>query len=260
MVKLTKPTKKLVVTKKLKVTKPARKSFDFKEFTRSFQSLDQDNYGSWPLPVKVTLLLFIVGVVGALAYALPISSKIDEIKAAEAEEQTLLEQYKTKESKARHLGEYKTQIANMELDFKELLNQLPKETRISDLVQGINAVGINSNIRFQDISVEPEVSKDFFIEQPIRIATVGNYHQFGTFLSGLAKLPRIITMHNFEVNNTKPSLDELPELTMILNAKTYRSKDITPEDLKKAASATAGTKPASGTATTTTTTTTKETK
>lgn len=250
MVKLTKPTKRAILTKKPKADKAARKSFDFKEFTKSFQSLDQNNYGSWPMPVKVTLLLLIVGIIAALAYALPISSKIEEITAAEGEETTLLEQYKTKESKARHLNEYKTQIAKMELDFKELLNQLPKDTRISDLVQGINAVGVSSNVRFQDISVEPEVTKDFFIEQPIRIATVGNYHQFGTFLSGLAKLPRIITMHNFEVNNTKPTLDQLPELTMVLNAKTYRSKEINPADLNKAASGTAGTKPASAAATT----------
>lgn len=251
MVKLTKTLRKTGGAKKLKTGNPERKSFNFNEFTKSFRSLDQNNYGSWPLPVKVTLLLFIVGIVAALAYALPISSKIEEITAAENEEKTLLDQYRTKESKARHLNEYKAQIATMELDFKELLNQLPKDTRISDLVQGINAVGINSNVRFQDISVEPEVTKDFFIEQPIRIATVGNYHQFGSFLSGLAKLPRIITMHNFEVNNTKPTLDELPELTMVLNAKTYRSKEINPADLKKAASGTAGTKPASTTATTT---------
>lgn len=236
MVKLTKSGKKSLLSKPAKIkSKAPRKSFDFNEFAKNFQSLDQNNYGSWPVPVKVTVLLFIMVLVGVLAYALPISSKIDEIKSAEAEEITLLDQYRTKESKARHLAEYKAQIDKMQLDFKELLNQLPKDTRISDLVDGINAVGVGSSIRFHDISVEAEVQQDFFIEQPIRISAVGEYHEFGSFVSGLAKLPRIVTLHDFEVNNSKPTLEQLPELTLVLNVKTYRSKELTEEDLKKAA-------------------------
>lgn len=125
----------------------------------------------------------------------------------------------------------------MQSDFKELLNQLPKDTRISDLVDGINMVGVGSGVKFQDIKVEPEVSQEFFIEQPIRIAALGDYHQFGDFLSGLAKLPRIITLHDFEVTNPSPSLDRLPETNIILNVKTYRSKELSEEDLKKAKSA-----------------------
>lgn len=90
--------------------------------------------------------------------------------------------------------------------------------------------GVGSNIRFQDISVEPEVENEFFIEQPIRIAALGDYHQFGTFISGLAALPRIFTMHDFEVINPQPSLDTIPELNLVLQTKTYRSKEITAED------------------------------
>lgn len=232
MVKLTKPGKKpLVVVKNKKQV--AKKQFNFKEFSDSFKSLDQNNYGSWPVPVKATVLLVLIGLIAALTWAIPISSKRDAIASAEAEEATLLEQYKTKESKARHLKEYEAQVAKMQSDFRELLNQLPKETRISDLVDGINAVGLNSNVKFQDIKVEPEVSQEFFIEQPIRIAALGDYHEFGSFLSGLAKLPRIITLHDFEVANSKPSLDTLPETNLVLNVKTYRSKEVKEEDLKK---------------------------
>lgn len=234
MVKLTKPTKKPLFAKKAKVAKDKapKKQFDFKEFADSFKSLDQNNYGSWPLPVKITTLVFIVGLVSALTWALPISKKREEIASAEAEKQTLLDQYREKESKARHLQAYKDQIAQMENDFKELLNQLPKETRISDLVDGINAVGLGSNIKFQDIKVEPEISQEFFIEQPIRIAALGNYHEFGAFVSGLAQLPRIITLHDFEVTNSKPSLDETPQTNLVLNTKTYRSKEIVEEEAK----------------------------
>lgn len=234
MVKLTKPGKKSLVAVKTKTTKPAKKQFDFKEFADSFKSLDQNNYGSWPVPVKATVLLLIVGLVAALTWSIPIASKRQAIESAEAEEQTLLEQYTTKESKARHLKEYQAQVLKMQSDFKELLNQLPKETRISDLVDGINAVGVTSNVKFQDIKVEPEVSQEFFIEQPIRIAAMGDYHEFGSFVSGLAKLPRIITIHDFEVINSKPSLDTLPETNLILNVKTYRSKEVSEADMKKA--------------------------
>ena len=231
--KLTNPLKRpRLVKKPVHIT--AKKSFDVKAFTESFKSLDQNNYGSWPVPVKVTVLLFMVAVIAFLTWFLPISTKRDEIAAAEAEQQTLLDEYRQKESKARHLKEYQGQVSKMQSDFKELLNQLPKDTRISDLVDGINMVGVGSNIKFQDIKVEPEVSQEFFIEQPIRIAALGDYHQFGSFISGLAKLPRIITLHDFEVTNPSPSLDKLPETNLVLNVKTYRSKELNEEELKKA--------------------------
>lgn len=215
---------KLMKKKNTKTAKP-KKSFNVKEFIQSLQNLDMQNYGSWPLAVKVFMFLVIAFVIAALAYALPISDKREEIKAAEAEQETLLATYKEKESKARHLEEYKAQIVQMEAEFKELLNQLPKDTRVPELIKGINMTGVGSNIKFQDISVGDEVQQDLFIEQPIRIVAVGNYHQFGSFISGLAALPRIITMHDFELTNPQPSLDSIPELKLVLDTKTYRSKD-----------------------------------
>ena len=221
--------RKKILLKKKKIATP-KKSFDFNEFRRSFESLDTENYGSWPVSVKVTVLFFIVALIAALSWALPISSKLDEIAAAESEQQTLLTTYREKESKARHLNAYKTQVMQMETEFTTLLDQLPKETRVSELLEGINMTGVGSNIRFQDISVEPEIEQEFFIEQPIRIAALGEYHQFGSFISGLAALPRIFTMHDFEVTNPQPTLDKLPELNLILQAKTYRSKEIPAEN------------------------------
>ncbi|WP_442966594.1 type 4a pilus biogenesis protein PilO [Psychrobacter sp. I-STPA10] len=206
-------------------TKTPKKSFNFQDFRRSFESLDSQNYGSWPTPVKVTVFLLLVGVIAALVYAFPVSSKMDEITAASAEQETLLTEYRDKESKARHLAEYEAQVAQMEKDFNELVNQLPKDTRIPELLEGINMTGVGSNIRFQDISVENEVEQEFFIEQPIRIAALGDYHEFGAFISGLAALPRIITIHDFEVNNPQPTLEEIPQLNLVLQVKTYRSKD-----------------------------------
>ena len=219
--------KSLIKTKKTAL-KP-KQQFDLQEFRRSFESLDSENYGSWPLPVKVTVIGLIITLIAALAWALPIRSKIDEINAAESQQQTLLDSYREKESRARHLKAYQEQVVQMEAEFNTLLDQLPKDTRVSELVEGINMTGVGSNIRFQDISVEPEIENEFFIEQPIRIAALGEYHQFGSFISGLAALPRIITMHDFEVSNPQPTLDVLPELNLVLQTKTYRSKEADPE-------------------------------
>ena len=219
--------KSLIKTKK--TASKSKKQFDLQEFRRSFESLDSDNYGSWPLPVKVTVIGLIITLIAALSWSLPISSKIDEITAAESQQNTLLESYREKESRARHLDAYKAQVVQMETEFNTLLDQLPKDTRVSELVEGINMTGVGSNIRFQDISVEPEIENEFFIEQPIRIAALGDFHQFGSFISGLAALPRIITMHDFEVSNPQPTLDVLPELNLVLNTKTYRSKEVDPE-------------------------------
>ncbi len=212
--------------KLVKTPKPKRQSMDLKEFGRSLQNLDMENYGSWPAAIKAFVIALMLFFIAALAYALPISSKMDEIKATEAEAQTLLDTYREKESKARHLEVYKSQVAQMEAELTELLDQLPKDTRVSDLVEGINMTGVGSGIRFKNISIEPEIEQELFIEQPITIEAIGDYHQFGAFISGLAALPRIITMHNFTVNNSQPSLDTVPELNLTLNTKTYRSKEI----------------------------------
>ena len=228
--------KRTLVTLKKTAIKP-KKQFDLNEFRRSFESLVSENYGSWPLPVKITVIGFIIALIAALSWALPISSKIDEIKAAESQQQTLLDSYREKESRARHLQAYQAQVVQMEAEFNTLLDQLPKDTRVSELVEGINMTGVGSNIRFQDISVEPEIENEFFIEQPIRIAALGEYHQFGSFISGLAALPRIITMHDFEVSNPQPTLDVLPELNLVLQTKTYRSKEADPEGDAAAAEA-----------------------
>ena len=223
--KLTKAknAKKLAVAKK----KP---SFDFKSFWNSVNSLNKDNYGSAPLAVKIFVVLMMVAILAVAAWLVFISKKLDEIGAAENEKVTLLQQYQEKESKARHLQEYEDQVAQMQVDFEQLLNQLPKDTRVSDLIEGINMRGVSSGLRFQDISVEPEIEQEFFIEQPISITGIGDYHQFGDFMTGIAALPRIITMHDFEVKNQKPTLDQMPELQMVLHTKTYRAKVATEQD------------------------------
>lgn len=212
--------------KKTAVPKKKKEAFDLKKFFAEVNSLNGQNYGSAPIAVKIFVLSMLVVFILLLAWFLLLSSKLDEIKSAEATQASLLTQYQEKESKARHLKEYQAQVDKMKTEFAELLNQLPKDTRVPELVNGINMVGSGSGVRFQDISVQPEVEQEFFIEQPIQIIALGNYHQFGSFVSGIAALPRIITMHNFEVKNPQPSLDRVPELQLVLQTKTYRAKEV----------------------------------
>lgn len=228
------PAKGAKATKPVKLKGRAKKapkqSFDFKSFQNQLNSLNKDNYGSAPLPIRLFLLAMIVVALSALAWFAAIKPKIDEIKAEEANQVGLLEQYKEKESKARHLDEYKAQVVDMEKEFNELLNQLPKETRVPELLDGISVVGTRSGVRFKELSADNKVEQEFFIEQPINIVALGNYHQFGDFLTGLTELSRIITLHDFEVtnqlsDNNRPNLSVIPELQMSLKTKTYQSRE-----------------------------------
>lgn len=221
--------------KKTPVAVKKKQSFDFKQFWNSVNSLNGQNYGTAPLPVKLFILAMLMALILALAYFLLVNKKREEIAQAEAEQVTLLKTYQEKESKARHLDVYKEQVAQMEVEFSELLNQLPKDTRVSELIDGINMVGAGSGLRFQNITVQDEIEQEFFIEQPITITGIGEYHQFGNFVSGVAALPRIITMHDFEVKNQQPSLSVMPQLQMVLQTKTYRSKEAVEENAEASA-------------------------
>ncbi len=217
--------------------KKKKQSMSFAEFKQSFSSLDTNNYGSWPWVVKATVILAMLTAIAVFTYFVPVAKKMGQIEAAEREEASLLETYREKESKARHLDEYKNQIAQMEVEFNSLLEQLPKETRVSELVKGINMTGLGSGIRFKRITVKQELQQEYFIEQPIEIEANGGYHQFGEFISGLASLARIISVHDFTVKSaieeeiTSETIEKAEgDLDLILQTKTYRSKANAPKE------------------------------
>ena len=211
-----------------------RQSFDFKSFWNSVNSLNAQNYGLAPMPVKIFLMAMLVVALSAIAWLALLKPKLNYIEQAEGQQKVLLDQYREKESKARFLDEYKAQVEQMQVDFSELLSQLPKGKMTADLIEGITVMGSGSGIRFQEIVADPEVEQEFFIEQPIRITAIGDYHQIGNFMTGIASLPRIITMHNFDMKNEDPSLDVMPETKIVLETKTYRSKEIVEEDAANA--------------------------
>jgi len=209
------------------IASKSKVKFSLEDFNNSFKSLDPQNMGNWPVPVKITIYIFVFVMVLVLAYFVLIASVREQIASAEAQEQSLLSDYRDKDSKLRNLQQYQKQIEQMESTFGQLLQQLPKVTEIPGLVEDINYTGVGSGLQFDKIDVNKEVTKDFFVELPIQIKGRGDYHAFGAFTSALAALPRIVTVDDFTIEplpNTK-SKSEIPVLGLTVSAKTYRYND-----------------------------------
>lgn len=201
-----------------------KKQMTVEQFFQQFNTLDMNNYGGWPLSVKITCWIFVFLVVLALGYFVVIRGQLDDIANAQAQEQNLLNEFREKDSKLRNLQQYQAQLQEMEANFNQQLEQLPKETEIPSLVEDINLTGVNSGLKFKNIRLEDEVKQEFFIEQPISIDATGDYHAFGAFVSGIAALPRIVTLHDFvvEAKQDTEKKSDIPVVNYTIKAKTYR--------------------------------------
>ncbi|WP_457788719.1 type 4a pilus biogenesis protein PilO [Pseudomonas sp. PL-6] len=185
--------------------------------------LDVNNIGAWPAAVKgVVFVLFFILVLGA-GYYFHISDLQATLDRTKAEEEGLKQQFSTKAFQAANLEAYKEQMAEMEVSFGALLRQLPSDTEVPGLLEDITRTGLGSGLEFEEIKLLPEVVQQFYIELPIQIAVEGSYHDLATFVSGVASLPRIVTLHDFEI---KPAAqDSSSVLRMAVLAKTYRYND-----------------------------------
>lgn len=185
--------------------------------------LDLNNIGSWPAAIKVIACILVMAVVLALGYNFHLKELQEQLDRQAAEEQTLKQQFSTKAFQAANLEAYKTQMKEMEESFGALLRQLPSDTEVPGLLEDITRTGLGSGLEFEEIKLLPEVTQQFYIELPIQISVVGGYHDLATFVSGVASLPRIVTLHDFEI---KPaSADSTSKLKMSILAKTYRYND-----------------------------------
>ncbi len=199
----------------------AKKKMTLDKFIQQLRTVDPNNYGSWPLSVKIFTWILIVLFILALGYFVLIKKQLESIANAHATEQNLLNEFREKDSKLRNLQQYQIQLQEMEANFNQQLEQLPKETEIPGLVEDINVTGVNSGLKFNNIRLENEITQEFFIEQPISIQATGDYHAFGSFMSSVAALPRIVTVHDFSITAVKGKGD-VPQLNYDIKAKTYR--------------------------------------
>jgi type IV pilus assembly protein PilO len=185
--------------------------------------LDFNNVGSWPAAAKGVAAVVLGLVLLGLGYYFHIQDLEDDLNAQVAQEQTLREQYATKAFQAANLEAYTAQMKEMETSFGAMLRQLPSDTEVPGLLEDITRTGLGAGLEFEEIKLLPETAQQFYIELPIQITVTGNYHDLATFVSGVASLPRIVTLHDFDV---KPaSEDSTSELRMQILAKTYRYND-----------------------------------
>ncbi len=190
--------------------------------------LDLNNVGSWPAAVKVISGVLVAVLMLALGYFFFIQDMEAQLDAARNTEATLKEQFTNKAFQAANLDPYKIQMLEMENTFGALLRQLPSDTEVPGLLEDITRTGLGSGLDFEEIKLLPEAAQQFYIELPIQITVVGAYHDLATFVSGVASLPRIVTLHDFDI---KPLEGASPgKLRMSILAKTYRYND---EGLKK---------------------------
>lgn len=184
-------------------------------------NLDFSNIGSWPAAVKGVLIAIVAIAVLALGYFVDIQAQQENLDRITTKEKQLKQDFEFKQAKAANLDAYKAQMVEMEDSFGAMIRQLPSKTEVEDLLVDISQTGLASGIEFQLFKPLSERHIEFYAELPITLKMTGTYHQFGEFVSGIAALPRIVTLENISIK----SKGKKGDLTMDVTAKTYRYLD-----------------------------------
>jgi len=189
-----------------------------------FDNLELENIGQWPAAAKLLLAIFLTVTIAFLGYMGFISDQIKLLERSYNEEATLKESYRAKYHVAANLDLFRAQMLEAEDTFANQLKSLPNSHEIPGLLDDITFVGTTSGLDFIKLEWQPEISKEIYIELPIDIEVVGPYHSFGQFVSKIAGLPRIVTLHDFKI---KIEQDGIDTLNLKLQAKTYRYQEET---------------------------------
>jgi type IV pilus assembly protein PilO len=188
------------------------------------QSLDANDVGRWPLPFRIAVIVIVFFVVMGLGvYWFIVKDKAPQLDRVQAEELELRTTFENKQRKAANYDAYKAQLAQIEQSFGTMLRQLPGETEIPSLIVDISQTGLAAGLQEKLFVPQSEVPRDFYAEKPIKIRLTGGYHEIGSFVSGIAALPRIVTLH--DINITPENRAEFDNLSMEVTAKTYRYLD-----------------------------------
>lgn len=195
-------------------------NIDLNNISEQFSGLDPENIGNWPILVRALIVIAVIAAVLGAGYYFDTQKQLDELANKERQEEKLKKDFETKQAKAVNLEAYRQQMVEMEESFGTMLRQLPSKTEVADLLVDITQTGLASGLEFELFKPGSEAPRDFYAELPISIEVKGGYHQLGEFVSGVAALPRIVTLHNIQVT---PEKEE--GLTMSATAKTYRYLD-----------------------------------
>src|SRR4051812_16166888 len=189
------------------------------------RNLDPNDVGRWPASFRYGAIVIVFIVAAALmVYFLAWSPNKPDLDAARAEEGSLLQTLEGKARKAANLDAYKAQLAEIERSFGAMLRKLPNRTEVPNLLTDISQQGSGAGLDQKLFQPNDQVNKDFYAELPIKMRLTGTYHAIGAFVSGIAALPRIVTLHDIEVTPlSKSPGSELLQLDV--TAKTYRYLD-----------------------------------
>jgi type IV pilus assembly protein PilO len=188
------------------------------------RALDTNDPGRWPLPFRiVAVAIAFVAVIASGIYFFVWSSDMPALDRAKRQETELRAAFEDRQRKAANFDAYRTQLAEIERDFGAMLRQLPGKTEVPSLLVDISQTGLGAGLEEKLFQPTGEVQKDFYAELPIKLRYTGSYHELGKFVSGIAALPRIVTLHDIDIKPAEK--DSTTSLTLDVTAKTYRYLD-----------------------------------
>jgi type IV pilus assembly protein PilO len=194
------------------------------KFFDQLRKLDANDIGRWPLLFRALLIgIVFVAVAAGGIYMFVWRTQLPELDRAEKKELTLKSEFEAKQRKAANFEAYKVQLDDMQRSFGAMLRQLPGKTEVPNLLVDISQTGLAAGLEEELFQPSPEVRRDFYAELPIRIRLLGSYHELGSFVSGIAALPRIVTLHDLSI--TPDSKSPNGQLVLDVTAKTYRYLD-----------------------------------
>jgi len=189
-------------------------------FISDLRNLDRNNIGGWPKSAKITFIVLLFAVVAFIGWYSIISNQQDELNQLAAKEEQLKQEFATKQAKAVNLEALQQQLDEMQDMLRQLLRQLPSKTEMPELLVDISQTALSAGLETELFQPGAEIPKDFYAEKPIQLRMTGSYHQFGTFISGVASLPRVVILTLHDVSLTPK--DKGGTLVLQGTVKTYR--------------------------------------
>ena len=191
--------------------------------------LDLENVGAWPAAARVIVAAMLFVLIVVLGYYYHIANLFERLDASERKELELRREFERKAFEAQNLDAYRLQLQELRDSFGALVSQLPSDTEVPGLLEDISLKGELNGLTIESINLLEEVREEFYVELPIAIEATGSYHDLGAFISGMAGLPRIVTLHDFDI---EMSGDDSSNLSMEITAKTYRYRDEDDDDVE----------------------------
>lgn len=187
-------------------------------------NIDFNNLGNASNPIKYGFLAIVfISIIGAGIY-FDTTKQLESLEKVEQKETTLKSEFTVKADQAAKLDLYKEQLAEMQASFQAILRQLPEKTDVESLLVDVSQTALANGLEIKKFKPSAEEKKGFYAELPISLEVSGTYHDLASFISGVAALPRIVTMHDLKLEQKKGTKDKPAsgKLKMTATAKTYR--------------------------------------